>query len=58
MRLHCVKNCFDKLQIDERIEDKEQCFKIEEFYEVMDLVIGEYTISFESSDNFTLFFNA
>ena len=39
-RLHRAKNFFDKLQIYEHKEDKEQCFKIEEFYEVMGLVIG------------------
>ena len=35
------ENFFDKLKIIEHIEDKEQCFKIKEFYEVMDLVVSQ-----------------
>ena len=34
------ENFFRKFEIDKRMEDKEQCFKIDEFYGVMDLIIG------------------
>ena len=57
-RLHHRKKFFDKLKIDECIEDKEKCFKIEEFYKVIDLVIGQLATRFKSSSNFMHFLNA
>lgn len=47
-RLHRVKKLFDELQVDERIENSEDCFKVEVFYRVMDLVINQLTTRFES----------
>ena len=38
------ENFFVELEIDKRIENKEQCFKVEIFYKVMDLVIGMLTV--------------
>lgn len=47
-RLHRVKKFFDELQVDERIENNEDCFKVEVFYRVMDLVINQLTTRFNS----------
>lgn len=55
-RMSRVKKFFDELQVDERIENSEQCFKVEVFYTLVDLIANQLTNRFESVQQlFTLF---